>query len=134
MKHLGGLFLLAVQFLTRVSVMQTRAAPPDALAEATIFFPVVGLLIGLGAAGLNLLLLPHVNRNVVVVLILIYLVVVTGGLHEDALGDAADGFGGGWNRDQILNIMRDSRVGSFGAAAVTLSLLARFVFLAGLPR
>lgn len=134
MKRLGRLFLVAVQFLTRVPVMRTRAAPPDALAEATIFFPVVGLLIGLGAAGLNLVLLPHVNRHVVVVLILIYLVVVAGGLHEDALADSADGFGGGWNKNQILNIMRDSRVGSFGAVAVTLSLLARFVFLAALPR
>ncbi|HUY13937.1 MAG TPA: adenosylcobinamide-GDP ribazoletransferase [Terriglobia bacterium] len=134
MKRLGGLFLLAVQFLTRVPVMRTCAAPPDALAQATIFFPVVGLLIGLGAAGLNLMLSPHANRSVVVVLILIYLVVVTGGLHEDALADAVDGFGGGWNKDQILNIMRDSRIGSFGAVAVTLSLLVRFVFLTGLPR
>lgn len=134
MTRLVGLFLVAVQFLSRVPVMRTRAAPPDALAQATIFFPVVGLLIGLGGAGLNLVLLPHVNRDVVVVLILIYLVVVTGGLHEDALADAADGFGGGWNKDQILNIMRDSRIGSFGAVAVTFSLLARFVFLTGVPR
>ena len=134
MKRLGGLFLVAVQFLTRVPVLRRGVPPPDALAEATIFFPVVGLLIGLGGAGLNLVLLPHVHRNIVVVLILIYLVVVTGGLHEDALADAADGFGGGWNKNQILNIMRDSRVGSFGAVAVALSLLARFVFLAGLSR
>lgn len=134
MKRLGGLFLVAVQFLTRVPVPGRHAAPPEALAQATLFFPLVGLLIGLGAAGLNLVLLPHVNRSVVVVLILIYLVVVTGGLHEDALADAADGFGGGWNKDQILKIMRDSRVGSFGVVAVTLSLLARFVFLSDLPR
>ncbi|MGH9354245.1 MAG: adenosylcobinamide-GDP ribazoletransferase [Terriglobia bacterium] len=133
MKRFGSLFLVAVQFLTRVPVLRMRAASPNALAQATIFFPIVGLLIGLGAVGLNLVLLPHVNRKVVVVLILTYLVVVTGGLHEDALADAADGFGGGWNKDQILNIMRDSRIGSFGAVAVTLSLLARFVFLTGLP-
>jgi adenosylcobinamide-GDP ribazoletransferase len=133
-RRLGGLFLVAVQFLTRVPVMRECAAPSDALAQAAVFFPVVGLLIGLGAAGLGLVLLPHLTRQVVVVLILIYLVVVTGGLHEDALADAADGFGGGWNKDQILKIMRDSRVGSFGAVAVALSLLARFVFLAGLPR
>jgi adenosylcobinamide-GDP ribazoletransferase len=134
MRRLGGLFMVAAQFLTRAPVPRTCAAGPDALAEATIFFPIVGLLVGLGAASLNLVLSSYVSRNVVVVLILLYLVAVTGGLHEDALADAADGFGGGWNKDQILNMMRDSRIGSFGAVAVTLSLLARFVFLASLPR
>jgi len=74
-----------------------------------------------------------VSRDVVVVLILVYLVMVTGGLHEDALGDAADGFGGGREKDRVLAIMRDSRVGSFGAVAITLGLLARFVFLTNLP-
>jgi adenosylcobinamide-GDP ribazoletransferase len=134
MKRFGSLFLVAVQFLTRVPALRSGSVPPEALAQATMFFPAVGLLIGLGGAGLNLVLWRHATRGVVVVLILIYLVVLTGGLHEDALADAADGFGGGWNKDQILNIMRDSRIGSFGAVAVTLSLLARFVFLIGLPR
>jgi adenosylcobinamide-GDP ribazoletransferase len=59
-------------------------------------------------------------------------VTITGGLHEDALGDAADGFGGGWEKDRVLAIMRDSRIGSFGAIAITLGLLARFVFLKNL--
>lgn len=66
-------------------------------------------------------------------LILIYLVIVTGGLHEDALGDAADGFGGGWEKEKVIAIMRDSRIGSFGAIAIVLGVLSRFVFLTNLP-
>ena len=64
-----------------------------------------------------------------VVFMLVYLALITGALHEDALGDAADGFGGGWDKDQVLTIMRDSRIGSYGAIAISLSLLARFVLL-----
>jgi len=64
---------------------------------------------------------------------LIYFVLVTGGLHEDGLADAADGFGGGWTKERVLAIMRDSNIGSFGALALGFSLLARFVFLTSLP-
>jgi adenosylcobinamide-GDP ribazoletransferase len=132
MRNAANPFLVAVQFMTRLPVSRGIQYSPDALAKSAVFFPAVGLLLGLGGAALNLLLSPHVNRDVVVVLILVYLVTVTGGLHEDALGDAADGFGGGWDKDRVLAIMRDSRIGSFGAIAITLGLLARFVFLANL--
>jgi adenosylcobinamide-GDP ribazoletransferase len=126
-------FLVAVQFLTRLPVPRRSSFPVDALAKAAVFFPVVGLLVAAGGVVLNLALSPLASRNVVVVVVLAYLVIVTGGLHEDALADAADGFGGGWKKEQILDIMRDSRIGSFGAIAIALGLLARFVFLANLP-
>ena len=132
MKEAANSFLVAVQFMTRFPVSQGVQYSPDALAKSAVFFPVVGLLVGVGGAVLNFVLSPHVSRDVVVVLILIYLVTITGGLHEDALGDAADGFGGGWEKDRVLAIMRDSRIGSFGAIAISLGLLARFVFLTNL--
>ena len=128
MKEAANSFLVAVQFMTRFPVSRGVQYTPSALAKAAVFFPAVGLLVGLGGAALNLLLSPHVNRDVVVVLILVYLVTVTGGLHEDALGGCvADGFGGeDGKKDRILAIMRDSRIGSFGAIAITLGLLASF--------
>jgi adenosylcobinamide-GDP ribazoletransferase len=132
MKSAANSFLVAVQFMTRLPVSQGIQYSPDALAKSVIFFPAIGLLVGAGGAALYLLLSPHVGQDVVVVLILIYLVTVTGGIHEDALGDAADGFGGGWEKDRVLAIMRDSRIGSFGTIAITLGLLARFVFLTNL--
>jgi len=135
MKAAANSFLVALQFMTRLPVPQGIQYSPDALAKSVIFFPAIGLIVGAGGAALNLLLSPHVSREIVVVLILAYLVTVTGGLHEDALGDAADGLGGGWEKDRILAIMRDSRIGSFGTIAITLGLLARFVFLTNLaPR
>jgi adenosylcobinamide-GDP ribazoletransferase len=98
------------------------------------FFPVVGLLIGSGSALLYFALKPHLPLTIVALLIVVYLVAVTGCLHEDGLADAADGFGGGWEREKVLAIMRDSRIGTYGAAALGLSLVARILLIASLPR
>jgi adenosylcobinamide-GDP ribazoletransferase len=133
MKRQVVLMLVAVQFLTRLPVPRAGDLPASALAEAAHFFPIVGCLVGAGAVALNRLLAQHAGRDVIAVVILVYLVCITGGLHEDALADAADGFGGGWTKEQVLTIMRDSRVGSFGALAIALGLLARFAFLTNLP-
>lgn len=132
MRNAANSFLVAVQFMTRLPVSRAITYSPDALAKSAVFFPAIGLLIGGGAAALYLLLSPHASRDIVVVLILVYLVTITGGLHEDALGDAADGFGGAREKERVLAIMRDSRIGSFGTLAIALSLLARFVFLTNL--
>ena len=61
-------------------------------------------------------------------------VLLTGAFHEDGLADSADGFGGGYTRDRVLEIMRDSRIGSFGAIALVIVLLARFVALVEIAR
>jgi adenosylcobinamide-GDP ribazoletransferase len=126
------LLLVAIQFLTKLPVPAAGELPQDALAESARFFPIVGAIVGLGAIGLDFLVRPHADRSVSVVLVLVYLVILTGGLHEDGLADAADGFGGGWTKDRVLAIMRDSNIGSFGALAIGCSLLARFVFLTSL--
>jgi adenosylcobinamide-GDP ribazoletransferase len=125
-------FLVAIQFLTRLPVPRVRF-DPDSLSRAAKFFPVVGLGMGLGASALQRIAVPHLSRSLVALLVLIFLVLVTGGLHEDGLADTADGFGGGWNREQVLAILRDSRIGSFGALAIVLSLLARLLLLSSLP-
>lgn len=133
MRSAANSFLVAMQFMTRLPVPRGVQYSPDALAKSASFFPAIGLLVGAGGGALYWLLSPHVNRDVIAVLILVYLVAVTGGLHEDALGDAADGLGGGREKERVLAIMRDSRIGSFGTIAITLGLLARFVFLVNLP-
>lgn len=126
-------FLYAVQFLTRVSVSSIPHSE-DSLARATKFFPVVGFLVGMSASTLYLLLDQHLPKLVTASVVLAYLVFLTGCLHEDGLADTADGFGGGWDRDQILAILRDSRIGSYGGAALALSLILRVVLLASLSR
>jgi adenosylcobinamide-GDP ribazoletransferase len=124
--------VVAFQFLTRIP-MPSIAFEADSLSRATKFFPVVGLVVGSGAVLLQKMLRFHINLPLVALIVLIYLVLITGGLHEDGLADTADGLGGGRTKDQILAIMKDSRIGSYGATALVLSLLARYLLLMSIP-
>ena len=124
--------LSAVQFLTRVPVPSQRYEA-DSLARSVKYFPLVGILIGGGAAVLHLLLAPHLSRLAAAFCIILFLVMMTGCLHEDGLADSADGFGGGCDREQILLIMRDSRIGTYAGAALIFSLLGRVFFLSSIP-
>lgn len=131
-RNLGEEITTAFQFLTRIPMPHTTYRA-DSLARATKFFPLVGLVIGSGAALLHKALQGHLSRPLIALLVLVYLVLVTGCLHEDALADTFDGFGGGVSKEQILLILKDSRIGSYGATALTLSLLARYLLLATIP-
>ena len=132
MRRLGKEMVIAFQFLTRIPMPATNFEP-DSLSRAIKFFPLVGLVVGLGAVLLQRIAILHFDRSLSALLVLIYLVLITGCFHEDGLADSADGFGAGRNRDQILVIMKDSRIGSYGATALVLSLLARYLLLLSLP-
>ncbi len=98
--------------------------------RSTLYFPLVGLLVGLAGAGTHkavVLFLPHL---IALGFVLLFLILLTGALHEDGFADSVDGFGGGWNRAQILEIMRDSRIGSYGSLALVLLVLMKFLLLA----
>ena len=125
-------FLSALQFLTRIP-MPSRSYKADSLARSVNFFSIVGLFVGGGAALLHFFLVPHLSRMATALIVVSYFVLVTGGLHEDGLADAADGFGGGVNHEKILLIMRDSRIGSYGGLALGFSLLGRMVLIASMP-
>ena len=124
--------LVAVQFLTRIP-LPNLPYDQGSLSRAVKFFPLVGLLIGCAAALLHLVLASHLSRLITALLVIAFLVTITGCLHEDGLADAADGFGGGASREPILLILKDSRIGSYGGTALSLSLLARVFLLAALP-
>jgi adenosylcobinamide-GDP ribazoletransferase len=131
-RRLGNEIVVAFQFLTRIP-MPSIAFEADSLSRAIKFFPLVGLVVGSGAVLLQRMLTFHMNRPLAAVIVLLYFVLITGCLHEDGLADTADGFGGGRTRDQMLAILKDSRIGSYGATALVLSLLARYLLLASLP-
>jgi adenosylcobinamide-GDP ribazoletransferase len=131
-RRLGEELVAAFQFLTRIPMPPTRFEA-DSLPRAIKFFPLVGLVVGSGAALVQRLLMPHLSRPLVALVVLTYLVLITGCFHEDGLADTADGFGGGWDKEQILVILKDSRIGSYGATALALSLLGRYLLLASLP-
>jgi adenosylcobinamide-GDP ribazoletransferase len=122
---------VAFQFLTRLPMPPLTFAA-DGLARSVKFFPLVGLAIGSGAALLEKLLAPHLGRPASAVVVLLYLVLITGCLHEDGLADVADSLGG-WNPEQRLAILRDSRIGTYGTTALVFSLVSRVVLLARLP-
>lgn len=125
---------LAVVFLTRLPVGRLKEPVPE-LGAARWAFPLVGLVVGgvtacvwmgLAAAGMAPLLAA--------VLVLVAQVMVTGALHQDGLADVADGLGGGRDRAHVLEIMRDSRIGSYGALALMLCTLAWVVALSEVAR
>lgn len=125
--------LAAFAFLTRLP-LPTVPYDDGSLARAVKFFPLVGLAIGAGAALLYVALTPHLPGPLPALVVLLATVLTTGALHEDGLADAADAFGGGLrDRTRILAILRDSRIGSYGAIALIVSLTARLLLLASLP-
>jgi adenosylcobinamide-GDP ribazoletransferase len=130
-------FLTAFQILTRLPVpggMSRAGADRSLLRGAVVFFPLVGGLIGL-LTGTLVWAASHVWPMPVAVLLgLCVEAILTGAFHEDAVADCCDGFGGGWTREDVLRIMKDSRIGSFGLLGLTLAVLLRAGCLAALDR
>lgn len=131
MKRLLKDVLVAFQFLTRLP-LPAVAYEEGALARSAKYFPLVGCVVGGLAYLVYRLLYQHLPAPLVAVAVLLATILLTGGLHEDAFADVADGFGGGWNREQILKILKDSRIGSYGAIALVLSLVSRLFLLSSL--
>ena len=128
--------LTAVQFLTRVPVgggMSQPGADPRLLAASVVWFPLVGGLIGLSTGCVAWAALQVWPPLVAVLLALVAEAVLTGAFHEDAVADCCDAFGGGFTRDDVLRIMKDSRVGSFGALGLGLFVSLRAAGLSHLP-
>ena len=127
----GADFLASLAFLTRLPLL--GALPHAPLARAMRAFPLAGAAIGL-AGGLLLVALHGLGLSnlAAAAICLAGLALLTGGLHEDGLADVADGFGGGRDRARKLEIMRDSRIGTYGVLAVALILVIRAACLADL--
>ena len=110
----------AIAFLTRVPVPGASGFNGDDVARAAKWFPFVGVLLG-GVYSLAAFLLKnHLPAGVVAVLLVLLDVMFTGALHFDGLADTADGFGGGRNIEDILRIMRDHVIGSYGGVAMAI--------------
>jgi len=120
----------AVRFFTRLPLSPSAAAPLD-FNRAAWAAPVAGAIVGLvGSAALAFAWAIGLPQIMSAGLATAALVATTGALHEDGLADAADGFGGGRTRERKLDIMRDSRIGAFGATALVLALILRVGALA----
>ena len=130
----NGEFLNALRFMTIVPVPSSDAATaPDWLSRCVKYFPAVG--IGIGAASAVVLLLAGAIWGPVIAALLAVAtsIVVTGALHEDGLADTADGLGGGRSVEKRLAIMKDSRIGAYGALALAFGVALRVTALAEMP-
>jgi adenosylcobinamide-GDP ribazoletransferase len=121
---------LALTFLTILPWPRPVVAGPEELARSLIWFPWVGLLLGGLYAALGGLALRFWPPAGAAALLLTLTVLLTRGLHLDGLADTLDGLGGGRDRDSRLAVMKDSRLGAFGALGLVLALLLKGVFLA----
>jgi len=124
---------IAVVFLTRWQLKLDGRVGMGDLASVVHFFPVVGLLVGLAGALVYLAAsYLHLPNLPAVVLALAAMAIFTGALHEDGLADTADALGALPDRERALEIMRDSRIGSFGTIALILVLTGKLVAISGL--
>lgn len=130
-------FLAALQFLTRVPVScGTGDATGDrfgaALSHGVVFFPLVGGMIGIYTS-MTVISLSQGLSPLLCALIAIGLeALLTGAFHEDAFADTCDGLGGGWTRDRVLEIMEDSRLGTYGTLALGIGVGLRVAAMAAL--
>jgi len=117
-----ALFLTAVQFLTRVPVPSLKAFQPDWIRQSARYFPLVGVMVGLVSAGV-FIAASQVWTGVLPALLATGAgILMTGAFHEDGLADTADGLGGGQTPERRLEIMKDSRLGTYGVLALGLAL------------
>jgi adenosylcobinamide-GDP ribazoletransferase len=126
-------FLAALQFLTSIPITLKRELSPAQAGRGTVWFPLVGLIIGGILALLNWLLSFFLPAPVVNVLLIAALVIGTGAMHLDGLADTCDGLAGHKPVEERWKVMRDSRSGAFGVVGVVLLLLTKYVALSNVP-
>ncbi|MEL6998192.1 MAG: adenosylcobinamide-GDP ribazoletransferase [Pseudomonadota bacterium] len=124
-----GHFLVGVMFLTRLPVPSELHHVEGRLARAARYFPLVGILVGLITGGVFLLTMQILDPYLAAACAVTVGMLITGALHEDGLADTADGLGGGQTREHALEIMRDSRLGTYGACALFASIGFRILAL-----
>ncbi len=122
-------FLTAIQLYTRIPVSRFLKYSDENLNRSTRYFPLIGLITGGISAGVFLGTHTIFSTAISLLLAITVSILITGAFHEDGLADTFDGFGGGQTPEKILEIMKDSRIGTFGAIALLAALALKFAFL-----
>ena len=133
LQHEWRLILVAIQFLTRIPVPAFNHYDPQWLHQSSRYFPAVGLLIGVLCAGAFWLASLLFTPLVAAVISTAFGIKLTGAFHEDGLADSCDGLGGGLTRERTLEIMKDSRLGTYGVLGLVSALLLKVSLLAAVP-
>ncbi|KIA99161.1 cobalamin synthase [Flavobacterium sp. KMS] len=132
MKKQLHIFFTALMFYTRIPCPKNIDHNPEYLNKASRYFPLIGWIVGgisfLAFYGASFL----VSTSAAVIIGMITGILTTGAFHEDGFADVCDGFGGGWTKEKILHIMKDSAIGAYGAIGVVLLFLLKFQLLSEL--
>jgi len=120
------LLLLALSFFTRIPVNLPEVVKPEMLHQASRYFALIGLFIGSITAFILLILSILLPISLAILISMAIGLLLTGAFHEDGWADVWDGFGGGWTVEQKLNIMKDSRLGTYGAAGLFFILMIKY--------
>jgi adenosylcobinamide-GDP ribazoletransferase len=134
MKKEVRIFFTALMFLTRIPVPRHIDHSPQWLRKTPKYYPLIGIIVGAICALVFLVFDRWISENIGILASMIAGLLVTGAFHEDGFADACDGFGGGWTKDKILSIMKDSRLGSFGVIGLLSILSAKFLLLKEIPQ
>lgn len=126
-------FFIALQFLTRLKIVNQTEWSVEDFGKSVVAFPYVGLIIGLILALLYGILSPFIPLVPLMLILVIAEFLITGGLHADGLMDTSDGLFSGRERDRKLEIMKDSRIGSFGVVAFVFLTLLKWQLLTAIP-
>ena len=127
------LFFVALQFFTRIPIPRWVGFDPTWLHQASRYFPAVGWVVALVTAGIYAIASVFWPPLVAVVLATVAGIWLTGAFHEDGFADVCDGFGGGMTPERVLDIMKDSRVGAYGAIGICMMLVFKIALLVSLP-
>jgi adenosylcobinamide-GDP ribazoletransferase len=133
LRYQTRLFLIALQFFTRIPLPSKVAHwvgfESEWISRCTRFFPLIGLLVALAMSAFLWLALQFISQPVAVAFTLAFGVLLTGAFHEDGFADFCDGFGAGGTAARTVEIMRDSRIGAYGAIGLVLLFLIKFTIL-----
>jgi len=133
LKNEAAIFLLALQFLTRLPVPSGQIYSPERLAASIKYYPLVGAIVGALCAAVYWAADIVFPGAIPALLAIAAGLLITGAFHEDGLADTFDGVGGGVAREQSLIIMKDSRIGTYGAAALIMAFALKAGALAITP-
>lgn len=132
MKKELHIFFTAMMFYTRIPCPKNIDHNPDYLNRASRYFPLIGWIVGAVAFFTFYISTYLFNVEIAVILSMVVTILTTGAFHEDGFADVCDGFGGGWTKEKILLIMKDSAIGAYGAIGVVLLLILKFSSVASL--
>jgi adenosylcobinamide-GDP ribazoletransferase len=129
MKKQLHIFFAALMFLTRIPVPKWVQHTEAYLQRATKYFTLIGIIVGVIGATTYYVSSLFLSNTIAIILSIIATVLTTGSFHEDGFADVCDAFGGGYTKEKILEIMKDSRLGTYGTIGLILIVLLKFFLL-----